>query len=163
MPKLRPYGTVELALIDQCRFAMGMAPTSQNTIGVGQAPMDFEFDVPGAAGLFPSFDDRNHRYRLPLYSHPLCRRHWKVWCCRWVSNLRPLPYQGSALPLSYGSARSVTSPAGGRKQYTTPRQLARQVARLRPEPLRGGAVAGAANPTGFLTHTVGFGALVLRG
>ena len=25
------------------------------------------------------------------------------WCCRWVSNLRPLPYQGSALPLSYGS------------------------------------------------------------
>src|SRR5712671_801575 len=94
MPKLRPYGTVELALIDQCRFAMGMAPTSQNTIGVGQAPMDFEFDVPGATGLFPSFDDRNHEYRLPLYSHPLCRRHWKVWCCRWVSNLRPLPYQG---------------------------------------------------------------------
>ena len=27
----------------------------------------------------------------------------KGWCCRWVSNLRPLPYQGSALPLSYGS------------------------------------------------------------
>src|ERR1700730_11648494 len=27
------------------------------------------------------------------------------WCCRWVSNLRPLPYQGSALPLSYGSVR----------------------------------------------------------
>ena len=39
-----------------------------------------------------------------------CREHhdsrqmWrKGWCCRWVSNLRPLPYQGSALPLSYGS------------------------------------------------------------
>ena len=27
----------------------------------------------------------------------------RKWCCRWVSNLRPLPYQGSALPLSYGS------------------------------------------------------------
>src|SRR6266478_1083852 len=60
MPKLRPYGTVELALIDQCRFAMGIAPTSENTIGVGQAPMDFEFNVPGATRLFPSFDDRNH-------------------------------------------------------------------------------------------------------
>ena len=25
------------------------------------------------------------------------------WCCREDSNFRPLPYQGSALPLSYGS------------------------------------------------------------
>ena len=35
-------------------------------------------------------------------------RSWKPpksWCCRWGSNLRPLPYQGSALPLSYGSPR----------------------------------------------------------
>src|ERR1700737_4666084 len=126
MPKLRPYGTVELALIDQCRFAMGIAPTSENTIGVGQAPMDFEFNVPGATGLFPSFDDRNHGYRLPLYSHPLCRRHWKVWCCRWVSNLRPLPYQGSALPLSYGSipARRLVHDAAAR-QYTRFRRLSR--------------------------------------
>jgi hypothetical protein len=39
------------------------------------------------------------------------------WCCRWVSNLRPLPYQGSALPLSYGSAKAAST-------YTTPLQLA---------------------------------------
>ncbi len=25
------------------------------------------------------------------------------WCCRRELNSRPLPYQGSALPLSYGS------------------------------------------------------------
>ncbi len=27
----------------------------------------------------------------------------KTWCCRRDLNSRPLPYQGSALPLSYGS------------------------------------------------------------
>ena len=27
-----------------------------------------------------------------------------LWCCRTGLNCRPLPYQGSALPLSYGSA-----------------------------------------------------------
>ena len=27
----------------------------------------------------------------------------KFWCCRVGLNYRPLPYQGSALPLSYGS------------------------------------------------------------
>src|SRR6516164_3814527 len=38
------------------------------------------------------------------------------WCCRWVSNLRPLPYQGSALPLTYGSLpawESSPSATGG--------------------------------------------------
>src|SRR5262252_7215476 len=29
------------------------------------------------------------------------------WCCRTGLNCRPLPYQGSALPLSYGSARRL--------------------------------------------------------
>src|SRR3984893_1814511 len=81
----------------------------------------------------------------------------KGWCCRWVSNLRPLPYQGSALPLSYGSARSETSPAGGRKEYTTPRQLARQVACLWPEPLRGRTSPRAVNPTGLLPGLRGVG------
>src|SRR5262245_14983092 len=28
---------------------------------------------------------------------------WLSWCCRTGLNCRPLPYQGSALPLSYGS------------------------------------------------------------
>ncbi len=28
------------------------------------------------------------------------------WCCRRDSNSRPLPYQGSALPLSYGSTEA---------------------------------------------------------
>src|SRR5215831_21341869 len=37
-----------------------------------------------------------------------CKNWRKCWCCRWVSNLRPLPYQGSALPLSYGSAGERT-------------------------------------------------------
>jgi hypothetical protein len=40
------------------------------------------------------------------------------WCCRWVSNLRPLPYQGSALPLSYGSNATIS-------QYTRLPRLAR--------------------------------------
>ena len=29
------------------------------------------------------------------------------WCCRGDLNSRPLPYQGSALPLSYGSVRRL--------------------------------------------------------
>ncbi len=29
------------------------------------------------------------------------------WCCRRELNSRPLPYQGSALPLSYGSVFEV--------------------------------------------------------
>jgi hypothetical protein len=33
---------------------------------------------------------------------------WFPWCCRGGSNSRPLPYQGSALPLSYGSMRDMT-------------------------------------------------------
>ena len=39
----------------------------------------------------------------------------RKWCCRWVSNLRPLPYQGSALPLSYGSIPVGYPPRHGRK------------------------------------------------
>lgn len=31
------------------------------------------------------------------------------WCCRRDSNSRPLPYQGSALPLSYGSIANMRS------------------------------------------------------
>ena len=31
---------------------------------------------------------------------------WRDWCCRTGLNCRPLPYQGSALPLSYGSVPS---------------------------------------------------------
>ena len=46
------------------------------------------------------------------------------WCCRWVSNLRPLPYQGSALPLSYGS---VPAHGSSRREW---------------EPIHEGVVAG---------------------
>ena len=30
-----------------------------------------------------------------------------IWCCRSELNRRPLPYQGSALPLSYGSIQEI--------------------------------------------------------
>jgi len=56
----------------------GMAPTSQIRIGVGQAPMDFEFDYLALRPL-PSFDDRNHRYRL-LCTPIRFRSNLKVWC-----------------------------------------------------------------------------------
>ena len=36
--------------------------------------------------------------------------HIKMWCCRRDSNSRPLPYQGSALPLSYGSTVPSSAP-----------------------------------------------------
>ena len=52
----------------------------------------------------------NEMYRTPEFSFPfrylggfLSKK--ARWCCRRDSNSRPLPYQGSALPLSYGSAR----------------------------------------------------------
>src|SRR5262249_49844782 len=42
------------------------------------------------------------------------------WCCRTGLNCRPLPYQGSALPLSYGSGENGRAP-------TRPRRTARKV------------------------------------
>ena len=39
-----------------------------------------------------------------------CREREK-WCCRSELNTRPLPYQGSALPLSYGSVKGGDSSA----------------------------------------------------
>ena len=50
---------------------------------------------------------------------------WGNWCCRRGLNSRPLPYQGSALPLSYGSnleyprphaAAPARAPAGGQER-----------------------------------------------
>ncbi len=38
------------------------------------------------------------------------------WCCRTGLNCRPLPYQGSALPLSYGSRRDTRNRPQGRDQ-----------------------------------------------
>ena len=49
------------------------------------------------------------------------------WCCRCGLNTRPLPYQGSALPLSYGSnTQSATIPSIG----------------VAPRPGRGYAIGG---------------------
>jgi hypothetical protein len=55
------------------------------------------------------------------------------WCCRTGLNCRPLPYQGSALPLSYGSrfrrkSRPETGrslPQGGRRRKRTSFRLSR--------------------------------------
>ena len=59
-------------------------------------------------------------------ARPIAESMWgHGWCCRWVSNLRPLPYQGSALPLSYGSARSADRPNANSSQYTRCTKLAR--------------------------------------
>ena len=43
------------------------------------------------------------------------RRQPAVWCCRCGLNARPLPYQGSALPLSYGSRQRPNSTLDGSK------------------------------------------------
>ena len=55
------------------------------------------------------------------------------WCCQGESNPRPLPYQGSALPLSYGSAddleRRRTHATGG--LWAQPRCLTVLTAQLR--------------------------------
>src|SRR5579871_2491270 len=38
-----------------------------------------------------------------------------AWCCRTGLNCRPLPYQGSALPLSYGSKAGGPNRIGAKK------------------------------------------------
>jgi hypothetical protein len=69
------------------------------------------------------------------------------WCCRTGLNCRPLPYQGSALPLSYGSKgrrvprprRAETATRGGRVQGKSPGDPAGRLGRPRhiaPTPLR---------------------------
>ena len=49
--------------------------------------------------------------RAQLRACPRMRAFGPDWCCRTGLNCRPLPYQGSALPLSYGS--EPRAPAGG--------------------------------------------------
>jgi hypothetical protein len=46
-----------------------------------------------------------------------------MWCCRGGLNSRPLPYQGSALPLSYGSAGPVLENRQDSKRPRTWRSL----------------------------------------
>ena len=72
----------------------------------------------------------------PLTAYILSQRReawqgFRIWCCRTGLNCRPLPYQGSALPLSYGSepirrrrpychmaaAASSETPAGNRSTF----------------------------------------------
>ena len=42
------------------------------------------------------------------------------WCCRTGLNCRPLPYQGSALPLSYGSKRDGPQTRGLKRRRLVP-------------------------------------------
>ena len=44
---------------------------------------------------------------------------WKNWCCRTGLNCRPLHYQWSALPLSYGSADGGAWPLGNGADHAT--------------------------------------------
>jgi hypothetical protein len=61
---------------------------------------------------------RKHRSQRPAGNHPRSSilPYQGKWCCRTGLNCRPLPYQGSALPLSYGSnwrgRQSVSGDAG---------------------------------------------------
>ncbi len=100
------------------------------------APRSAQHDVP-----FVAHTHRTSRERLPTFPHasPSISQHlgpfrttdvhagdkrpdFKLneigpfsrsdWCCRTGLNCRPLPYQGSALPLSYGSARRPQASEG---------------------------------------------------
>jgi hypothetical protein len=57
-----------------------------------------------------------------------------VWCCRTGLNCRPLPYQGSALPLSYGSMRNATG--------SGPRPRPRAAGSCHKDPARASAAEG---------------------
>ncbi len=54
----------------------------------------------------------------------------KFWCCRRGLNSRPLPYQGSALPLSYGSLDGVWVPQPAPKKKQARRYIDARGARL---------------------------------
>jgi hypothetical protein len=56
-----------------------------------------------------------------------------LWCCRGGLNSRPLPYQGSALPLSYGSMPAADEGA------TMKRPQRRPIIATRPEMAQAGA------------------------
>src|SRR6516225_2532256 len=71
--KLDFHGSVGSALVDDIFAGSGsrQPPASQNTIGVGRAVVDLELDIPGGAGIFLLFDNRNHgrlRYRRDTIS-----------------------------------------------------------------------------------------------
>src|SRR5229473_4577346 len=61
---------------------------------------------------------------------PLIHWHFR-WCCRTGLNCRPLPYQGSALPLSYGSEEGT---AARRRGEPATRAAGVQGLRLRQMP-----------------------------
>jgi hypothetical protein len=75
--------------------------------------------------------------RLSFYEIKVGISRCFCWCCRTGLNCRPLPYQGSALPLSYGSrfrrkSRPETGrslPQGGRRRKRTSFRLSRPAAR----------------------------------
>jgi hypothetical protein len=76
------------------------------------------------SGLFWIF--RSRFVRVQNRQKPLIHRHFR-WCCRTGLNCRPLPYQGSALPLSYGSAGRGTCPPEARGNCHKGWQGARKV------------------------------------
>jgi hypothetical protein len=52
-------------------------------------------------------------WRLGASKVPHCIRLAGKWCCRKGLNFRPLHYQWSALPLSYGSLAAIRAAIGG--------------------------------------------------
>ena len=73
-----------------------------------------------ASKILPTFQPGENSRRIPAFwsfrPAPGIRRFRLVgWCCRKGLNFRPLPYQGSALPLSYGSVPVRRSPRRQRK------------------------------------------------
>src|SRR5215469_1840395 len=63
MAKFNLHGRVGSALVNysSARSTGRKSPASENPIGVGRAPADFELDVLGRARHFLLFDYRNHR------------------------------------------------------------------------------------------------------
>jgi hypothetical protein len=73
-------------------------PPMRQFLLTGVYSQSFRVCCPGAA------HDPQGDYQLSEKSKKVRTFKGFGWCCQRGSNSRPLPYQGSALPLSYGSA-----------------------------------------------------------
>lgn len=80
-------------------------PALDNRLRQGNQPQRL---IPGAP-----FSHPGHRPRSPRSAACGPIGLFEKWCCRRGLNSRPQPYQGCALPLSYGSTSPTGGPASG--------------------------------------------------
>ncbi len=112
MPNVRhvpgPQSQTSARLHNECRLHSNRTPPTAKILNSARS---FSASRTATPSTFSACECKRKKFPKLLQ----CKN--KIWCCRRGLNSRPLPYQGSALPLSYGSLRlrhvRLAGPQGG--------------------------------------------------